>query len=55
MLVAHVAALVEIVRWVPDAFERKSEVIIAFLLKVLLEPSSDDASIVGHLCTTKLI
>lgn len=40
MLVAYVAVLVQIVRFVPEAFEQKSEVIIEFLLReTLLQPS----------------
>ncbi|KAH8116096.1 armadillo-type protein [Phellopilus nigrolimitatus] len=44
ILVAHIAVLVEIVRFAPDAFEHKSDVIVAFLLKeTLLRPGSSDA------------
>ncbi|THH06894.1 hypothetical protein EW145_g3765 [Phellinidium pouzarii] len=44
-LVARIAVLVEMVRFAPDAFEQKSDVIIAFLLKeTLLQPSMTDES-----------
>jgi len=39
-LVGHLAALAEIAKYMPDAFEQKSEVIVAFLVQnLLLQPS----------------
>ena len=35
-LVAHVAVLVQFARYQPDAFEQKSDTIMAFLLKEVL-------------------
>lgn len=44
MLVAHLSALIEIVRFAPDVFEEHSEIIVEFLLKKILlgaAPSKD--------------
>lgn len=46
ILAARLAALKEIVRFAPDAFELKSDVITQFLVKeVLMRSSSDEVSI----------
>ncbi|KAI5121999.1 hypothetical protein M0805_001831 [Coniferiporia weirii] len=43
-LVARIAVLVEMVRFAPDAFEQKSDIIVAFLLKeTLLQSSMTDS------------
>lgn len=45
-LVAYTSVLIEIIRSVPEAFEQKSDVIVAILLKqVLLKPSFDPVSV----------
>lgn len=36
MPVAHVAALTQLVRFAPDAFEQKSEIIMTYLTKRIL-------------------
>lgn len=41
LLLAHVAAMTEMVRSCPDAFEQKSDVIVEFLLKNTLMASDD--------------
>ena len=42
-LVAHITVLAQLAKMAPDAFESKSDVIMAFLLKeVLMTPSPPD-------------
>lgn len=42
-LVARIAALAQLARFAPDAFEHKSDVIMAYLLKqILMIPSPPD-------------
>ncbi|KIJ30528.1 hypothetical protein M422DRAFT_36533 [Sphaerobolus stellatus SS14] len=43
LLVGHLAALAELVKHLPDAFEQKSEVIVAFIVKEVLMRNSEDA------------
>ncbi|KAL5521605.1 PDS5 [Sanghuangporus sanghuang] len=44
-LAAHIAVLVEMIRFAPDAFEQRSETIVEFLLKeVLMRPCLDDGA-----------
>lgn len=43
VLVGHIAVLVQFAKYMPDAFEHRSDVIMAFLLKkILMVPSLPD-------------
>ncbi len=42
-LVAHIAVLAQLALRAPDAFEQKSDVVTAFLVKEVLTSSSADA------------
>jgi sister chromatid cohesion protein PDS5 len=53
--VAHIAALTQLVRFAPDAFEQKSEIIMTYLSKRILMVPIPPVSTQVHLCVDQAL